>query len=265
MSSTTALQRVFALARVRGVTPCLAAVGQRAFFSQASAKKAHETAAKDDDKTTNGAEKAEEPTTAAGEATAGKETTAKPTEEGAAAEAPKKEAAAPEVVSAEDAEKIMQIQQKIAVIDEKTGDIKEKIHACKQDANQATKRYHQNMENASKYAISKMAKDMLDVADNIDRAKASITDEDRAQCKDLAAIYKKVNEADTILQKIFADNGITKEDPMGQAFDPNRHEALFEFPFADKETGEVAHVVQPGYKIYDRILRAAKVGVVRNP
>ncbi|KAF4663354.1 Mitochondrial matrix cochaperone [Perkinsus olseni] len=264
MSSTTALQRVFALARVRGVTPCLAAVGQRAFFSQASAKKAHQTAAKDGDKTTDGAEKAEGPTTGTEEATAGEETAAKPSEESAAAEAPKKEAA-PEVVSAEDAEKIMQIQQKIAVIDEKTGDIKEKIHACKQDANQATKRYHQNMENASKFAISKMAKDMLDVADNIDRAKASITDEDRAQCKDLAAIYKKVNEADTILQKVFADNGITKEDPMGQAFDPNRHEALFEFPFADKETGEVAHVVQPGYKIYDRILRAAKVGVVRNP
>lgn len=52
----------------------------------------------------------------------------------------------------------------------------------------------------------------------------SCLSEDRSQCKDLAAIYAKINEADTILQKIFADNGIAKEDPMGQSFDPNRHE-----------------------------------------
>ncbi|EER03464.1 co-chaperone GrpE, putative [Perkinsus marinus ATCC 50983] len=258
MSSVTALQQIFALARVRGVTPCLAAVGQRAFFSQASkASRAGENA-----KDVEGSASETDPSTARDAPE--KEAKTTPTGEAAAAETPKKEAA-PEVVSAEDAEKITQIQQKIAVIDEKTHDIKEKIHACKQDSHQATKRYHQNMENASKYAINKMAKDMLDVADNIDRAKASITDEDRSQCKDLAAIYAKINEADTILQKIFADNGIAKEDPMGQSFDPNRHEALFEFPFADKETGEVAHVVQPGYKIHDRILRAAKVGVVRNP
>ncbi|KAF4661953.1 Mitochondrial matrix cochaperone [Perkinsus chesapeaki] len=248
--SSTALQQVFALARARGVTPCLAAMSQRCFFSQAAGKKAAPQSSANEEAT-------KEPEKAEGDKPAAEPTATDATKTEQAPEAAQKDTKAtkkePEVVSAEDAEKIMLIQQKIAVIDEKTGDIKEKIQSCKQDAAQATKRYHQNMENASKYAITKIAKDMLDVADNIDRAKASITEEDRAQCKDLAAIYDKVNEADTLLQKVFADNGIKKEDPMGQNFDPNKHEALFEFPVADKNTGEVAHVIQPGYKIYDRV------------
>ena len=57
---------------------------------------------------------------------------------------------------------------------------------------------------------------------------------------------------------------IERFDPLGEKFDPTQHEAMFEVPDDEKESGIVAHIVEPGYKISDRVLRPARVGVSKS-
>jgi molecular chaperone GrpE len=59
-------------------------------------------------------------------------------------------------------------------------------------------------------------------------------------------------------------HGIKQINPVGEKFDPNQHEALFDYPDPKGTPGHVGHVLTVGYKIQERILRPAKVGVVKD-
>ena len=61
-----------------------------------------------------------------------------------------------------------------------------------------------------------------------------------------------------------ATNNIERLDPVGEPFDPNLHEAMFEVPGTEHPNGTVAMVVQPGYRLHDRLLRPARVGVAKS-
>ena len=66
------------------------------------------------------------------------------------------------------------------------------------------------------------------------------------------------------LTRILERNGIERFDPTGEKFDPTLHEAMFEVPDTEKENGIVVHLVEPGYRINERILRPARVGVSKS-
>ena len=76
-------------------------------------------------------------------------------------------------------------------------------------------------------------------------------------------LYEGVDMTRNVFEKTLAKHGIEKIDPMGEQFDPNMHEATFEIPQPDKEPGTVFHVQQPGYTLNARVLRPAKVGLVK--
>lgn len=67
------------------------------------------------------------------------------------------------------------------------------------------------------------------------------------------------------LIKVFNRHGLVKIDPLGEKFDPNLHEAMFQLPAADKEPGTVAVVTKIGYKLHERTVRPAIVGVTKAP
>jgi len=67
------------------------------------------------------------------------------------------------------------------------------------------------------------------------------------------------------LERVFAANGITRVAAMGMPLDPNEHQAMIEIPTADAEPGTVVQEMQAGYRIKDRLLRPAMVGVARKP
>ena len=142
--------------------------------------------------------------------------------------------------------------------------LKEKLTMAKEDAAQATKRYTQQLENSSKYSITPVAKDLLDINDNLKRAIGCLTEEDKTKSSDIREILKALSHTENLLKEIFEEFGIEETDPLGEVFNPNFHEAMFEFPNPERKTGEIGHVINSGFTIHERVLRAAKVGVTRN-
>lgn len=116
-------------------------------------------------------------------------------------------------------------------------------------------------EDASKYAISRFARDVLPVADNLRRALDSMDKDARASDAGLDALASGVELTERELLATFARYGITPIAAASQPFDPHVHEAMFEVPDESVPHGTVVHVLEPGYMIHDRPLRPARVGV----
>jgi molecular chaperone GrpE len=132
------------------------------------------------------------------------------------------------------------------------------------------KRYKKEMDSAKEFAISKFAKELLEVRDNLDRATAYLDEiklDEEADIEQLKKHFKEValgmnmtsSVMDSTLKKFF----VVKFHPLNEKFDPNFHEAVYTFPDPTKENNTVGQVMQTGWKIGDRILRAAKVGIVK--
>jgi molecular chaperone GrpE len=116
---------------------------------------------------------------------------------------------------------------------------------------------------ASAYAVTGFARDMLSVKDNLDRALAAVTEELRADATAanfLAGIEATARELETI----FTRNGVTRVAAKGLPLDPNRHQAMIEMP-SGEEPGTIVEEMQPGYMLKERLLRPALVAVAKAP
>ena len=119
-----------------------------------------------------------------------------------------------------------------------------------------------DVENARLYANTSFAKAMLDVADNLERALAAVPPEKKkGEDPILNSLVEGIEMTEKNLQKIFGQFGIVKYGADGDKFDPSLHDALFQQPAVDgKESGVVSTVLKTGYKLKDRVIRAAQVG-----
>ncbi|MBT4203092.1 nucleotide exchange factor GrpE [Hyphomicrobiales bacterium] len=123
------------------------------------------------------------------------------------------------------------------------------------------KRALKEKEDASKYSISKFSREIIIVSDNIERALNSIQGIELPENEAISNLITGIEITSRELQQVFTRHGIERFDPSGEKFDPVYHEAMFEIPDETAETGIVVQVLEPGYKIKDRILRPARVGV----
>ena len=115
---------------------------------------------------------------------------------------------------------------------------------------------------ARTYGISGFARDVLDIADNLQRALDAVPAEARASADaGVKALIEGVELTERALHNALEKNGVKKLNPLHEKFDPNLHQAMFEVPDASVPSGTVVQVVQSGYLIGDRILRPALVGV----
>jgi molecular chaperone GrpE len=112
---------------------------------------------------------------------------------------------------------------------------------------------------AANYSVTKFARDMLAVGDNFSRALEALPEGTEIP-DDVKPFIEGVEMTDRELQNIFERHGIKKIAPKGDAFDHNLHQAMFEAPTEDPD-GTIIQVMQVGYKIKDRLLRPAMVGV----
>lgn len=128
------------------------------------------------------------------------------------------------------------------------------------DAENTKKRCAQEIEKNNKYAISSFAKNLLSVADNLQRALDASKDTDNEACD---ALRQGVELTQNELFKVFDKFGIHKMDILGTHFDPNFHQVIQEVPDAEKEPGTIIAELQTGYMINDRILREAMVVVTK--
>ena len=102
---------------------------------------------------------------------------------------------------------------------------------------------------------------MLDVQDNLERAVENSKDLEGKN----DVLFEGVQLTKNHLEQVFKRNSIIRIYPLDEKFDPNIHDAIFQFDDASKIPGTCGHVAFAGYSIYDRVLRPAKVGVVKTP
>ena len=126
------------------------------------------------------------------------------------------------------------------------------------------KRTAREVSDARTYGISGFARDVLDIADNLQRALDAVPEEARAAADPgLKALIEGVELTERSLHNALEKNGVRKFDPAGEKFDPNVHQAMYEVPDPSVPPGTIAQVVQAGYMIGDRVLRPALVGVAK--
>lgn len=125
------------------------------------------------------------------------------------------------------------------------------------------------IETTKEYSISKFAKDLLDVQDNFTRALDSVSEENmkgktaEEQHELYVHFITGIRMTQDIMAKTLRKYGIQEYNPLGEKFDPNLHDAVFEFKDETKESGTIGEVMRTGYKIGKRVLRAARVGVIK--
>lgn len=128
------------------------------------------------------------------------------------------------------------------------------------------------MQSARDFAIQKFAKDLIESVDNLDRALSTVPEaklqenqNDEAN-RDLVALYNGLKMTEEILLNTLKKHGLERFDPSveSEVFDPNAHEATFMTAMEGRQDGTVFMTQQKGFKLNGRILRAAKVGVVKN-
>lgn len=141
--------------------------------------------------------------------------------------------------------------------------LKDQLLRALADAENARRRARRDVEEARTYAISRFAQDLLGVADNLGRALESIPAERREGDEAVKAIADGIEMTAREFDAVLGRHGITKIDPLGEKFDYNLHQALFESADTDQPDGTVIQVAQTGYRIGDRLLRAAMVGVAK--
>ncbi|GGB47277.1 protein GrpE [Roseibium aquae] len=126
------------------------------------------------------------------------------------------------------------------------------------------RRTEKEVTDARQYAVSSFARDMLTISDNLSRALEFLPEDERRNADaGLASLIEGVEMTERELLKQLEKHGVVKLDPEGQKFDPNFHQAMFEVPNPDVPNGTVVQVVQAGYRIGERVLRPAMVGVAK--
>lgn len=123
------------------------------------------------------------------------------------------------------------------------------------------RRAEKERQDTAKFAISNFARDCLTVLDNLRRGLETVSAEDRATNTALDTLAQGMELTERELMATLERHGIVKVDPLGEAFDYDLHQAMFEVEDKSKPAGTVVEVVQPGYLLNDRLLRPAMVGV----
>jgi molecular chaperone GrpE len=126
------------------------------------------------------------------------------------------------------------------------------------------KRTAKEVADARAYGISGFARDVIDIADNLQRALDAVPAATRESADPvLKALIEGVELTERSLLNALEKNGVRKFDPSGEKFDPNFQQAMYEVPDPSVPPGTVVQVVQAGYTIGERVLRPALVGVAK--
>lgn len=141
-------------------------------------------------------------------------------------------------------------------------ELKDRLLRTLADMENLRRRTDREIADSRQYAIANFARDLLGVADNMERALGTLSADFRDQADPVIKSHiEGVEITERELIKVMEKHGIRKFDPQGQKFDPNLHQAMMQVPDPSVPDGTVVQVMQPGYMIADRMLRPALVGV----
>lgn len=155
------------------------------------------------------------------------------------------------------------VEAEIDALRAERDELRDKFMRALADAENARKRGDKARRDAEQYGGSKLSRDILPVYDNMKRALDAATDEQRAVA---GALIEGVELTMRELLNVFGKHGITVIAPqVGDRFDPQFHEAMFEAPLPGTNGGDIIQVSTEGFMLHDRLLRPAQVGVSSMP
>jgi len=178
-----------------------------------------------------------------------------------------KEAAAEEQAADfdETVDEALSDEDQVSALEAELGETKDRMLRAMADVENTRRLAQRETEEARKYAVTGFARELLEVADNLSRALQSVSD-DVSGSEQVKPLIEGIELTQKSLAACFERHKITKVEPeIGERFDHNRHQAMFEIETADHAPGLVVQVMQPGYVIADRLLRPAMVGVAKKP
>jgi molecular chaperone GrpE len=150
----------------------------------------------------------------------------------------------------------------VEALTKEAADARDKMLRTLAEMENLRKRTSREVADARTYGITGFARDVLDIADNLQRALDAVPAEARANADPgLKALIEGVELTERSLLNALEKNGVKKFDPAGGKFDPNFQQAMFEVPDPSVPAGTVVQVMQSGYMIGERVLRPALVGV----
>jgi molecular chaperone GrpE len=152
----------------------------------------------------------------------------------------------------------------IVQLKEEAGALKDRLLRTAAEMENLRKRAEREKAEATLYAATNFARDLLSVADNMSRALAAMPAEAREKADEATRnLLAGVELSERELLKVFERYNIRKVETVGAKFDPNVHQALFEMPTKDHPPGTVVQEMQSGFAIGERCLRPAMVGVAK--
>lgn len=153
----------------------------------------------------------------------------------------------------------------LTALQKENEELKDKLLRAVAEAENTRRRAERDKQDAARYAAAGFGRDMVQVSDNLRRAIAALKPEDReASPETVKSLIDGVEATERQLLATFERHGIKEITPApGDKFDAHLHEAMFEVPNSGQPAGTVVHVVEAGYMIGDRLLRAARVGVAK--
>lgn len=169
------------------------------------------------------------------------------------------ETAAGHEYSAEQAE---QANAALIELGKEVEELRDKLLRTAAEAENVRRRSQREVADAKSFSIANFARDMLGVADNLSRALDAIPEDARnGGDAGFSALIEGVELTQKAMHSALERHGVLRLEPDGERFDPNFHQAMFEVPNPDLPNNTVVQVVQTGYRIGERVLRPAMVGV----
>ena len=167
----------------------------------------------------------------------------------------------PEDVDLQEIEAFLE-QEQIEALAAERDEYRDKFMRALADAENSRKRADRDRREAEQYGSTRLARDLLPVFDNLNRALAAVTDEQRSQ---YAALIEGVDLTLRELTNVMTRHGMKPISPAaGDTFDPQLHQAMFEASLPGTKAGQIIQVMTEGFLLHDRLLRPAQVGVSSN-
>jgi molecular chaperone GrpE len=178
------------------------------------------------------------------------------------------EASADEILAADALNEALKVEAvdprdaEIAALKDEVVASKDRLLRLAAEMENLRKRTEREKAEATLYAATNFARDLLTVSDNLGRALQALPAEEREHAGEVEKnLIFGVEVTEKELLQVFNRHGIKKLETVGQKFDPNYHQAIYEVPTSEKPPGIVMQEMQPGYAVGDRCLRPAMVGV----
>lgn len=153
----------------------------------------------------------------------------------------------------------------LSTLQSERDDLKDQLLRAVAEMENTRRRAERDVSQSRKYGHTGFARDLLSVVENLSRA-VEVLPEERDHLDDtmknlVIGVEMITRELETVLER----HGITRIMPLGEQFDPTRHQAMFEVPTSEAEPGNIVQVAQSGWMLHDRLLTPAMVGVAKAP